>query len=172
MEQGQFCFIADEFYDIYDKEHRLMQNKETVDGVDHGRPCFFAFHDNKTPGIFWCVPISSKISKYSGIFIGKIEKQRAKGIQNPKCSTICFGDVMGIPRVFLIQNMFPVIFKYISSVYMDRNTKTPVTVEPETERLVINNARDVLRLVHRGYQNLVFSDIIKAYNDLKAELEQ
>ena len=93
-----------------------------------------------------------------------------KGIQNPKCNTICFGDVMGMPRTFLIQNMFPIIEKYIASVYMDKNTQNPVTIAPETERLVINNAKDILRLVNRGHKNLVFSDIIKTYDDLIAEL--
>jgi len=170
MKQGQFYFIADEFYNIHDKDHTLMQNKEMVDDTEHGRPCFFAFQDNKSPGIFWCVPISSKISKYEAIYNRKLENQRDRGIQNPKCNTICFGDVMGLPRVFLIQNIFPIIDKYIASVYLDRNTQTPVTIEPETERTVVNNAKDILRLVNRGHKNLVFSNITKIYYDLIAEL--
>ena len=172
MEQGQFYFIADEFFTIHDKDRTLMQNKEMVDGVEHGRPCFFAFQDNKSPGIFWCVPISSKMSKYAAIYNKKLENQKERGIANPKCNTICFGDVMGFPRVFLIQNMFPIIEKYITSVYIDRNTKTPVTIEPEIERLVINNAKDILRLVNRGHKNLVFSNITKTYSDLIAELKR
>ncbi|MDR1062034.1 MAG: hypothetical protein LBL83_12710 [Clostridiales bacterium] len=172
MEQGQFYFISDEFYRVHDKDCALMQNKETVEGTERGRPCFFAFQDNKTPGIFWCVPISSKTNKYKAIFDRKLDNQRERGILNPKCNTICLGDVMGLPRAFLIQNMFPIIEKYIASVYIDRNTQTPVTIEPETERLVINNAKDVLRLVNRGHKNLVFSDITKTYADLIIELAQ
>jgi len=170
MKQGQFYFIANEFFIIHDKDRVLMQNKEMVNGVERGRPCFFAFQDNKSREIFWCVPISSKINKYTAIYNKKLEKQKERGIPNPKCNTICFGNVMGLPRVFLIQNMFPIIEKYIASVYIDRNTKTPVTIESETERLVVNNAKDILRLVNRGHRNLVFSNITKTYNDLVAEL--
>ena len=36
MKQGHFYFISDEFFQKYDPDHRLMQNKE--DG--HFRPCF------------------------------------------------------------------------------------------------------------------------------------
>ena len=33
-------------------------------------------------------------------------------------------------------------------------------------------SKNILRLVNRGHKNLVFSDIIKTYNDLNAELGQ
>ena len=170
MEQGQFYFVSDRFYELYDNDDNLMRNKETIDGSEHSRPCFFAFRDSKSSKVFWCVPISSKISKYAAIYNRKLDIQREKGIANPRCNTICFGDVMGMPRTFLIQNMFPIIEKYILSVYIDRNTRIPVTIEPEIERLVINNAKDILRLVNRGHKNLVFSDIIATYNDLITEL--
>ena len=52
MEQGQFYFIADEFYSVHDKDSNLMQNMETIDGAGQGRPCFFAFQDSKAQGIF------------------------------------------------------------------------------------------------------------------------
>ena len=171
MKQGQFYFIADDFYNIYDIDHTLMKNKEIIDGAEHGRPCFFAFQDSKKPKIFWCIPISSKLSKYKTIYDKKLENQRKRGLSNPKCNTICFGDVLGLPRAFLIQNIFPIIEKYITSVYLDRNTQTPVTIEPGTERLVINNAKEILRLVNRGYKYLVFSNIQKMYDDLNAELD-
>ena len=171
MEQGRFYFITDEFYSIHDKEHKLMLNKEQIDGAEHSRPCFYAFRDNKTPGIYWCVPISSKVEKYTVVYENKLQRQRDKGVLNPKCDTIYFGNVMGLTRVFLIQNMFPVIDKYIASTYIDRNTNKPVTIEPEIERQVVNKARDILRLVYRGYHNLVFSDIICTYSALSMELK-
>jgi len=79
MEQGQFCFITDDYYIIYDKERKLMRNKEMVDGKEHGRPCFYAFPDKKNPLILWCVPISSQTDKYMRIYNHKLEKQRKKG---------------------------------------------------------------------------------------------
>ena len=172
MMQGRFYFISDEFYAVHDKDNKLMQNRERIDGANHGRPCFYAFQDERTPGIYWCVPLSSKIEKYKRIYESKLERQRMKGVAKPKCNTICFGEVMGQPRAFLVQNMFPIIEKFISSVYMDRNTKTPVTIEPGTERQVVNKAKEVLRLVFRGYSNIVFSDIVKTYNDLCGELHE
>ena len=171
MEQGQFYFITDKFYSIHDKERKLMLNKEHIDGAEHSRPCFYAFRDNKTPGIYWCIPISSKIEKYKVVYENKLRRQQEKSILNPKCDTIYFGNVMGFARVFLIQNMFPVTDKYIASTYIDKNTNKPVTIEPEIERQVVNRARNILRLVYRGYNNLVFSDIINIYKDLCVELK-
>lgn len=170
MEQGQFIFITDEYYTIYDKDCKLMRNKETVNGKEHGRPCFYAFPDKKNPLIFWCVPISSHVDKYTGIYEHKLKKQRDRGIKNPKCNTIRFGDVMGVKKAFLIQNMFPVIEKYVGEIYINRLTKKAVRIPVNIEHDIINNAKEVLRLVRSGNEHLVFSDIMKTYNELIAEL--
>ena len=172
MEQGQFCFITDEFYSIHDKERKLMRNKESVDGREHSRPCFYAFADKNNPLILWCVPISSQIEKYTRIYNHKLSKQREKGIKTPNCNTIRFGEVMGTNKAFLIQNMFPIIRKYISEIYINRQTQEAVRIPQNAERDIIGYAEDVLRLVRSGNKHLVFSDIIKIYNDLIAELNQ
>lgn len=166
MKQGTFFFIADDFFTKHDPEGHLMKNKEG----GHNRPCFYAFPDKKDENIFWCVPISSKIEKFEKIVQNKISKQVAKGYKLPKCNTIRFGEVLGQKRAFLIQNMFPVTAAYISTIYIDKNSHRPVTVAPDTEKDIISNARDILKLVFRGYRNLVFSDIQKTYLDLIAEL--
>lgn len=149
-----------------------MRNKETVDGKEHGRPCFYAFPDKKNPLIFWCVPISSHVDKYTGIYEHKLKKQRDRGISNPRCNTIRFGNVMGIKKAFLIQNMFPVIEKYVGEVYINRLTKKAVRIPANIEHDIISNAKEVLRLVRSGNAHLVFSDIMKTYNDLNAELTE
>jgi len=127
MEQGQFYFIKDEFFAVHDNEQKLMRNDEGVDadGRSHGRPCFYAFGDKKNPLIFWCVPISSKIEKYRQIYDHKLARQRERGNKAPKCNTIRFGEVMGIEKAFLIQNMFPVIEKYIRDIYVNNSTQQP-----------------------------------------------
>jgi len=109
MEQGQFYFIKDVFFTVYDKEHMLMRNDEGVntDGKKRSRPCFYAFKDKKNPLVLWCVPISSQLDKYLRIYNQKLDRQREKGIKSPKCNTIRFGEVMGIKKAFLIQNIFP-----------------------------------------------------------------
>jgi len=173
MEQGQFCFIKDEFFIIYDNEHKLMRNDEIIinsDGKKHGRPCFYAFNDKKNPLIFWCVPISSKVDKYKWIYNQKLKKQHERGIITPKCNTIRFGEVMGVEKAFLIQNMFPIINKYIGDIYINRLTQIAVRIPLNTERDIISHADEVLRLVRSGNKNLVFPDIITIYNNLINEL--
>lgn len=170
METGQFCFIWDEYYLLYDKERKLMRNKESIDNKEYGRPCFYAFADKKNPFILWCVPISSQVEKYTAIYERKLARQREKGVKMPKCNTIRFGRVMGAKKAFLIQNMFPVIEKYISETYINRLTQKAVRIPRNTEDDIRLNADAVLRLVRSGNKNLVFSDILKSYNDLCAEV--
>ena len=170
MEQGRFYFITDEFFTIYDKESNLMRNKEMVNGKEHGRPCFFAFADRKCPLVFWCVPISSQIDKYTKIYDHKIEKQRKKSVKAPKCNTIRFGEVMGSRKAFLIQNMFPTIEKYIGEIYINKLTQEAVRIPGNLEDDILSNANEVLRLVRNGNEYLVFSNIIKLYDDLRKEL--
>ena len=166
MKQGHFLFIKDEFFSKHDPSRSLMKNSE--DGAS--RPCFYAIQDRNEPDIFWCVPISSKVEKYEKVVQHKISVQKEKGIKSPKCNTIRFGEVLGRKRAFLIQNMFPVTAKYVSSIYLHENSHIPVAVYWQTEKDIIVNATNILRLVFRGHQNLVFSDIQKTYANLIAEL--
>ena len=166
MIQGTFFFITDDFFIKHDPEGTLMKNKEGK----HHRPCFYAFPDKKEPNIFWCVPISSQVGKYEKIVQNKISKQIAKGYKTPKCNTIRFGEVLGQKRAFLIQNIFPVTVSYVSNIYIDKNSHNPVTIAPTTEKDITTNAKDILKLVFRGYDKLVFSDIQKIYNNLIEEI--
>lgn len=168
MKQGNFFFISDYFFIKYDSEGHLMKNKEGL----HNRPCFYTFPDKNEPAILWCIPISSQVQKYEKIFQQKVLKQIQCGYKKPKCNTIRFGEVLGQKRAFLIQNIFPVTAKYITSIYMDKNTNHPVTVDSATERDICHNARQVLKLVFRGYTNLVFSNISKIYSELSEELHK
>ena len=165
MKQGQFYFIKDSYYDKFDQDGTMMDSKGNL----HERPCFYAFNDSKYNDIFWCIPISSKVEKFKDIVQHKLAKQVERGITSPKCSTIRFGKVMGRERAFLIQNMFPITQPYISDVYIDKNTKKPITIEHRTERDIVKNAKDVLKLVSHGYKSLVFSDILKIRDALIAE---
>lgn len=79
---------------------------------------------------------------------------------------------MGQRRAFLIQNMFPITEDYISALYIDRNTQKPVTVDSNTARDIYLNAKNVLKLVMRGYRDLVFPDIMTMKQQLSAEHEQ
>lgn len=48
--------------------------------------------------------------------------------------------------------------------------KSPVTIETELEKDICKNAQDILKLVFHGHKYLVFSDILKIYRELIAEL--
>lgn len=171
MKQGHFYFITDQFYFDHDANRSLMQNKEMVAGMQHDRPCFFAYEDKKEPNNLWCVPISSKIKKYEDIYNKKLEKQRLKGINFPKCNSIRFGEVMGRKKAFLIQNIFPVTYDYILSAYIDKNTKKEVTISPQTQKDIISNAHDIVKLAFHGI-NLTFADITEIYSELITQLAQ
>ena len=97
---GIFYFITDDYF-IRFNDPLLMPNK----GVGHNRPCFYAFREKKT-GLYWMIPISSKVDKYRGIANSKIRRYGY-------CNTIVFGEVLGRERAFLLQNMFPITADYI-----------------------------------------------------------
>ena len=119
MLAGHFYFVKDEFFKDF-PDQNLMRNKETVNGVKHGRPAFYIYKDGVS-GLDWVIPISSQVTKFRNIY--------SKKTQNGKrCDTIVFGNVLGIEKVFLIQNMHPVADRYIGDEYVDSNN-VPVRVE-------------------------------------------
>ena len=166
MKQGEFYFVTDEYFAKYDTGKKLMQNKEG----QHHRPCYFVFPDRENEEILWCIPVSSKVEKFEKIADKKVAQQKARGKKGAICNTICFGTVLGEKRAFLIQNMFPITSKYIKNKYIDRNTNNAVTIPQKEQRIIYNNARDVLGKVFHGWKNLVFSDVIEAREKLLEEI--
>ena len=66
--------MNDQYYiDFPDKY--LMQNKETINGVTHDRPCYYAFKDKNYPDIYWMIPFSSKTNKFHKVYNDKIAKK-------------------------------------------------------------------------------------------------
>lgn len=150
MKKGTFCFLTDQYYiDFPDK--KIMKNKEMKNGVNHDRPCFFAFHDVKNKDILWLIPISSKVEKYK---IHYDKKMKRFG----KCNTIIFGSVAGSPSVFLIQNICPATTKYINNIYLDKNNY-PVQIDNRTVDIVIKNAKKVLSDYFRGNNKIIFPNV-------------
>jgi hypothetical protein len=161
MTEKHFYFLNDQYYiDFPDKY--LMQNKETVNGVTHDRPCYYAFKDKNYPDIYWMIPFSSKINKFHKVYNDKIAK-------NGKCDTILFADILGYEKAFLIQNMCPVSAKYIKNKYVD--STGPVRLSQHQEQELQKKASQILALVEKGYRNLVFPDILKIKNKLIEDLK-
>ena len=160
MHVGHFYFLTDQYGSDFPNAG-IMTNKPTVDGVKHGRPCFYSFEDSKT-GLFWMIPVSSQISKYQAIYQSKISKYKT-------CDTIVFGNLLGQKSAFLIQNICPVTQKYINNEYLDKNN-TPVRIPQPLEKELQTKARKVIALVRKGIHGLVFTDILEIEKELLKEI--
>lgn len=77
---------------------------------------------------------------------------------------------MGQNRVFLIQNMFPCIEKYISGKYLDINLNDTV-LEEHIKRHIQKNAREVLKLHKKGV-NIIFPNVLEIEKKLIEELQK
>ena len=162
MDTGHFYFIKDQYF-IDFPDTKLMQNKETVNGKTHNRPCFYAFLDKKT-GLYWMIPFSSQVSKFQKIYDTKIEKFG-------RCDTIIFGEVLGHKKAFLIQNMCPITVTYIKNEYIDYSSQKPIRVDKRLERQLQQKASKVLTLYKQG-KKLIFPDVLKIEeNLLQKEIE-
>lgn len=159
MEVGHFYYLEDQYF-IDFSDPMLMKNKEVVDGQAHDRPCYYTFQDTKT-NLYWMIPISSKVEKYSVIYDRKINKYG-------KCDTIAFGEVLGHKKAFLIQNMCPIIPKYVKNEYIDKEDSNPVRVNSLFEKELISKAERVLALQRKGF-NLIFPDVLKIEQTLFLE---
>ncbi len=101
---GRLYFIKDEFFDIVGDEYLKMNKDETQ------RPHYYALKDTSTD-LLWVIPCSRQIKKYKAI----IEKKKKEG---RKYNHIQIIKVNGIEQVFLFQDMFPIIEKYIKNPYI------------------------------------------------------
>ena len=152
---GKSYHIKDEFFALVN-DNKLMSNKED----NHYRPHFFFFADDKIKGIYWAVPQSTKVAKYKAIIQHKIEKHGT-------CNTIVIGNFGGRENAFLIQNMFPIIEKYVDHEHTISGLS--VAIHSKLSENITLNAKEVLALCRRGHK-LVFPDIWRIYDIMKKEL--
>lgn len=143
IEEGKFYFIRDEYFDIF-KDYSLRQNKEG--GTK--RPCYFCFKD-KDDDIIWFVPISTKYEKYERIYQGKKKELR-------KVYNFVFGEVVGKKAVFLIQNIFPVIEKFVQEKY--KLAGIDVSISENVKKKVIAYSRQIIHMEDYGIK-IAFNNI-------------
>ena len=103
MKKTGFYIIRDKFFeDISDP--CLKGNKEG------NRPHYYCFEDTGT-GIYWMIPLSSRIDKYKRI----VEKKKKAG---KPCDIIHIAKLDDSREsAFLIQDMFPILEEYIEREY-------------------------------------------------------
>ncbi|MCR5726085.1 MAG: hypothetical protein K6G24_01345 [Lachnospiraceae bacterium] len=159
MLNGHFYFLTDQYFADF-PDPLLMKNKENIRGQIHDRPCFYAFEDSVHKDIFWLIPFSSQITKFTDIYNSKVSKYQ-------KCDTIVFGEVLGHKKAFLIQNMCPVTSQYIRNEYIDSIRNVPVRISIALENELVTKAKMVLALQRQG-KKLIFPDIFMIESKLIA----
>ena len=157
IKQGYSYHIKDEFFDMVQDKY-LMGNKEN----ENYRPHFFAVQDHKNKKLYWMIPISSQVKKYKKIIDNKIRRYG-------KCNTIIIGKFAGKDNVFLIQNSFPIIERYLDHVHTIENE--PVTVHSKLNRELTVSLRKVLAMYKHGIR-LIFTDIESIQEKMEKELER
>ena len=108
VEEGNLCFICDEFLDKYGIKYSIMENK----GSGNKRPAYFCFRDSKEKEILWFIPMSTQYEKYQ-----KIYKRIREKIKKEPNNFVFFENIAGKRGVFLIQNMFPTLENYVIGIY-------------------------------------------------------
>ena len=126
------------------------------------RPTYFCFKDKFDKNILWFVPISSKYEKYLKVYNDIKSK---KGIE-PN-NFVFARNLAGKKAVFLIQNMFPTIEKYIEQEYRKAgiSIKVPKSVKEEIDR----KTRDIFALTNKGII-ATFTNLPEFIKDIKKEL--
>ena len=137
-----------------------MENK--IQGTK--RPTYFCFRDKKEKDILWFVPMSSKYDKYLEIY-ESIKQKRGKEPNN----FVFARNVAGKKTVFLIQNMFPTLEKYIEEEYKKAgiSIKVPKAVKEEIDR----KTRDIFTYTNRGIV-ATFTNLPEFIKEIRAELIQ
>lgn len=155
MTEYGFYIISDQFFEDFPDKY-LKGNKE------ENRPHYFALQDKKT-GLYWFVPMSSRVDKYKRI----IERREN---QNKPCDILHVAKLDNNKEsVFLIQDMFPITEKYVKRKYTIAGNHLKVTSE-NLAKIVDAKARRVLALIKR---NILLSatqpDVLKIEKALLSE---
>ena len=145
IKPGYVYHISDTYFDVV-KDSRLMRNHE---GGAY-RPTYFCVKDEKT-GLLWVIPMSTRTEKYTGFVQKDIKRYGA-------CIKIVIGKYANVDAAFLLQNMFPILPKYIDHIHVIN--QNPVPVDTRLQRIIDRNFRELLRLHRKGIK-IVFPDIAR-----------
>lgn len=135
IEQYGLYIIKDQYFADFPND-KYMQNK------GENRPHFYAINDSD--GIYWMIPISSKVDKFRAKILD-VESKAGKG----KCFLFAIAPVSGRERAFIISEMFPVTREYILRPYTV-NGKPYVIETGEVQKLISSKALRFLSMVERG----------------------
>lgn len=130
------------FYIIKDRFFKEMNDPYLKGNKEANRPHYYCFKEEKT-GLYWMIPLSSRIDKYKRI----INKKTSKGRQ---CDILHIMKLdNGKESAFLIQDMFPITDEYIERTYTIANNHLTITSE-HSAREIEKKAKKVMRMLKRG----------------------
>lgn len=153
IKEGYVYHIKDEYFEVVN-DPTLMRNHEN----GKARPTYFCIRNDET-NILWFIPISSKVEKYKLIRDKKIEKYGS-------CDTILIKKFLGKDAVFLLQNMFPTIEKYVDHIHIVNGQEAKVINKVSKE--IQENFNKLMTLIKQG-KKAIFTDV---ENDMKIMLEE
>lgn len=156
LEVGYVYHIKNEYFEVV-KDDKLMKNHEG----NATRPNYLCIKKEDSD-ILWFVPMSSQIDKYEKIKEKIVEKYG-------KCNTIVIGKYRNRETAFLIQNMFPVIEKYIDHIDTVQGRTQAIAKSIQIE--IAENITTIFKLKKRGIK-LIFPDVDKIEQILLNELHK
>lgn len=130
-------------YIIKDEYFSDFPNSKYMDNKGESRPHYYAIRDND--GLFWMIPLSSKVEKFRAK-IADVEAKAGAG----NCFLFAVAPVAGRERAFVISEMFPVTEEYILRPYTV-NGKPFVIQNAGVQKTIRTKALRFLKMVNRGY---------------------
>jgi len=130
------------FYIIKEKFFEDMPDPYLKGNKAGNRPHYYCFEDSST-GIYWMIPLSSRIDKYRRI----MEKKEKAGKPCDILYIVKLDD--NRESAFLIQDMFPITEEYIEREYTIAGNHLMLTSE-HTAREIEQKARKVMGMLKRG----------------------
>ena len=157
--EEKLYFIKDEFIEKYNPYYNLMENKS----VGTKRPTYFCFRDKMNTEILWFVPMSTKYEKYL-----KINEDIKQKINREPNNFVFARNVGGKKAVFLIQNMFPTLEKYIDREYTRQGMT--IKIPKSVKKKIGKKARNIFMLTNKGVK-ATFTNLPEFIKDIENELE-
>ena len=148
------------FYIIKDKFFEDMPDPNLKGNKSGNRPHYYCLNDSTT-GIYWMIPLFSKIDKFRKI----IDKKEKYG---KSCYILHIAKLdNGKESVFLMQDMFPITEEYIERKYTIAGNHLMLTSE-HTAKIIERKARKVLGMLKRGVKFMPTQpDVISILEKLK-----
>lgn len=141
------------FYIIKDKIFEDMPEPDLKGNKAGNRLHYYCFEDSST-GIYWMIPLSSRIDKYRQI----IEKKEKAGKPCDILHIVKLDDSR--ESAFLIQDMFPITEEYIEREYTIAGNHLMLTSE-HTAREIEQKARKVMdSLIIEGFRKHLKTNIV------------